>query len=308
MNRVLVIGATGLVGSRFVELAKNKQSLASQGPGRLDIIAVDENTLDITDKSSVEKYFNKNPFDSVVNFAAIANVDGAEKERNNKEGIVWKLNVEALKNLIEICNKTDRFLVQISTDFVFEGTTENSGPYDEYSLLPKSLSPNLSWYGWSKNRAEYIVQSTKCRSAIVRIAYPFYASKYELKLDFAKNYLKLYDDGKLFPLFTDQTLNVLNVDDLIDPLVKILVEEIQGTFHIVSNDTTTPFNFVEYLLKKVRNVENVLEKGSMAEFLKIKDRTPRPRLGGLKTEITEKKLGIKFKNWQEMVDDFVLNI
>ena len=116
MNRVLVIGATGLVGSRFVELAKKD---------RLDIIAVDENTLDITDKSSVEKYFNKNQFDSVVNFAAIANVDGAEKERNNKEGIVWKLNVEALKNLIEICSNTDSFLVQISTDFVFDGTTEN---------------------------------------------------------------------------------------------------------------------------------------------------------------------------------------
>ena len=58
MKRVLVIGATGLVGSRFVELAKD----------RLDIIAVDENTLDITDKSSVETYFNKNQFDSVVNF------------------------------------------------------------------------------------------------------------------------------------------------------------------------------------------------------------------------------------------------
>lgn len=298
MKSVLVIGATGLVGSRFVELAKNK----------LDIIAVDENTLDITDKSSVEKYFNKNQFDSVVNFAAIANVDGAEKERNNKEGIVWKLNVEALKNLIEICSKTDRFLVQISTDFVFEGTTENAGPYSENTSIPNELNSNIDWYGWTKNRAEYEVQSSQCRNAIVRIAYPFYASKYELKLDFVKSYLKLYDDGKLFPLFTDQTLSVLNVDDLIDPLAKILTEEIQGTFHIVSSDTTTPFNFVEYLLKNLRNVENVLEKGSMTEFLSDKNRTPRPRLGGLKTEITEKKLGMKFKNWQEMIDAFVLNI
>ena len=139
-----------------------------------------------------------------------------------------KLNVEALKNLIEICSNTDSFLVQISTDFVFDGTTENAGPYTEDTSIPNELNSNIGWYGWTKNRAEHEVQSSHCRNAIVRIAYPFYASKYKLKLDFAKNYLKLYDDGKLFPLFTDQTISVLNVDDLIDPLIKILIEEIQG--------------------------------------------------------------------------------
>jgi len=43
----------------------------------------------------------------------------------------------------------------------------------------------------------------------------------------------------------------------------------------------------------------------MSEFLKVAGRTPRPRLGGLKTGITEEKLGMKFKTWREMVDGFV---
>ncbi len=43
----------------------------------------------------------------------------------------------------------------------------------------------------------------------------------------------------------------------------------------------------------------------MVEFLKAPGRTPRPRLGGLKVEKTESKLGMKFKNWREMVDEFI---
>ncbi|MDP2692969.1 MAG: sugar nucleotide-binding protein [bacterium] len=298
MKKVLVIGASGLVGSRFMELASKD----------LDLIPVDEKTLDITDKEEIDKYFLVNKFDSVLNFAAITNVDGAEKEKGDETGLAWKLNVVGPLNLAEECKKTNRFLVQISTDFVFPGTTDNAGPYSEDALVPSDLVSSMGWYGWTKNRAEVELEKSGARYSITRIAYPFYSEKYDLKLDFAKNYLKLYDEGKLFPIFTDQILSVINVDDLVDPLVKILSEEIEGTFHLVSKDITTPFDFVEYLLLKARNVNGVVQKGSMVEFLTVEGRTPRPRLGGLKTEITQDKLGMKFKTWREMVDDFVASL
>jgi dTDP-4-dehydrorhamnose reductase len=293
MKKVLIIGATGLIGSRFTELAKDK----------IDITPVDEKVLDITDTASVKKYFELNSFDSVLNFAAVTNVDGAEKERGDEAGITWRLNVLGPKNLAEICKEKDMFLVQTSTDFVFKGTDKEPGPYSEDAPLPQSPEA-LGWYGWSKNRAEEAVKNSGARSAIIRVAYPFYASNFEGKLDFAKNYLKLYDEGKLFPIFTDQTLSVLNVDDLAEPLVKILEGELTGVFHLVSSDTLTPYEFVEFLLKKTRNAEGVVQKGLMSEFLKAPGRTPRPRLGGLKTHFTEEKLGMKFKTWKEMVLEF----
>jgi dTDP-4-dehydrorhamnose reductase len=294
MKECLVIGASGLIGSRFVELAKNN----------LDIIPVDEKTLDITDKDAVRVFFKENKFNSVLNFAAITNVDGAEKENGDQTGLTWKLNVVGPLNLARASKENNKFLVQISTDFIFKGLEEDAGPYGEDHPIPQD-SNGIGWYGWTKNRAESELKKIDCRYAVVRIAYPFYSERYEQKLDFAKNYLKLYDEEKLFPIFTDQTLSVINVNDLIEPLIKILSEEIEGTFHLVSKDTTTPFDFVEYLLKKTRNVEGVVQKGSMKEFLKVEGRTRRPRLGGLKTEITEDKLGMKFKSWREMVDDFV---
>ena len=65
---------------------------------------------------------------------------------------------------------------------------------------------------------------------------------------------------------------------------------------------------MEYLLRKARNVEGVVQKGLMEEFLKAEGRTPRPRLGGFKTKFTEKNLNMKFKTWQEMVDEFVIRL
>ncbi len=293
MKKVLVIGATGLVGSRFTELAKNK----------IDIIPVDEKVLDITDKDAVDKYFKENQFDSVLNLAAVTNVDGCEKERGDENSFTWKLNVVGPKNLAEACLRCNNFMVQISTDFIFRGTKDEPGPYSEDAEIPEDNN-GIGWYGWTKNRAEKAIQNSGVRNSIVRIAYPFYSTKFDLKLDFAKNYLKLFDDGKLFPIFKDQTITPIYVDDLVEPLVKILDDEIEGTFHLVSRDVTTPFDFVEYLLKKNRNVEGVVKEGSMSEFLKAKGRTPRPRLGGLKTKITQQKLGMKFKTWREMIDEF----
>ncbi|KKP39502.1 hypothetical protein A2130_02455 [Candidatus Woesebacteria bacterium GWC2_33_12] len=294
MKRVLVIGATGLIGSRFVELAKNI----------FEIIPVDEKVLDITNQQAVEEYFSTTQLDAVVNFAAFTNVDAAEKERNDTKGLCYKLNVTGVENLAYASKKYNKFLVQISTDFVFSGTTDNPGPYDELSPVPYELLPSMGWYGWTKKEAEVKIENARAKSAIVRIVYPFSFGKYDLKLDYAKNFLKLYDDGKLFPIFTDQTITLLYIEDLINPLSKILEEELQGIFHIVSSDIATPFDFVEYLLSKARNVEGVVKKGSMEEFLKTPGRTPRPRLGGLKTEITQQKLEMKFRTWREMVDEF----
>ena len=76
----------------------------------------------------------------------------------------------------------------------------------------------------------------------------------------------------------------------------------------MSVDTTTPFEFVSYLLEKARGVTDVTQKELMEEFLKVEGRTPRPRLGGLKIQVTERELEMKFKTWKEMVNLFVERI
>lgn len=292
-----------MVASRFIELCSSNINLSTKN---FEITSLDEKTLDITDKNLVRNYFSQNKFDSIVNFAAFTNVDGAEAQKDDKNGLVWKLNVEGPQNLAEVCKEKNIFLIHISTDFIFQGNEANPGPYNEEAELP-SHSDGIGWYGWTKNRAEFALSATP-RVAIIRYGYPFRAEKYESKLDWARNLLKLYNEQKLYPLFDDQVFSILFVDDLIDPLSKIINMELSGIFHIASSDTTTAYEAGYYLLEKYSGKSIQIEKGSMVEFLKTPGRTPRPRLGGLKVEGTEEKLGIKFKTWRQMVDEFVEQI
>lgn len=269
-------------------------------------IGIDEKTLDITKKQDVEKYFeeNRDKFDTVVNFAAYTNVDGAQKETWDKNGLVWLLNVLGPQNLAESCKKYDKFLIHISTDFVFKGTEDYPGPYKEDAKLPTDME-GMGWYGFTKLEGEKKVRETNPNAAIVRTAYPFRKKPYELKKDYAHGILDLFDNGKLFPLFDDQILTPILLEDLVEALKKISQIKKEGIYHVVSSNTTSPFEFGSYLIKKARGKENVIEKGSMKEFLMGEGRTPRPRLGGLDTRKTQKILGMTFKTWQEMVDEFV---
>lgn len=294
MKKVLVIGGSGMVASRVIDLWKDK----------FEAVPADEKTLDITSREAVKNYFESNFYDVVINFAAFTNVDGAEAQKGDEGGLVWKLNVLGPRYLAEACKNKNIFLIHISTDFVFPGNEINPGPYSEDAKIP-GTPEGIGWYGWSKNRAEEEVSFSGCKNAIIRYGYPFRADKFDLKLDWARNLLKLYDEQKLYPLFTDQVQSVVFIDDLAFPLAKIIEDEIEGVFHIASKDTTSPYEIGAYLLEKYAGKTVEIQKGSMAEFLAVPGRTPRPRLGGLSVEKTEKQLGMDFKTWKEMVDGFI---
>lgn len=296
MKKVLAIGHTGLVGSRFVELAKDN----------LDIIGIDEKTLDITNKEAIEKYFAENKFDVVVNFSAFTDVAEGESQWNDENGLCYRLNVLAPRYLSDELKKTNTFLVHFSTDFVFEGLESSRGPFDEDSQIP-TVPDNLCWYGWTKNRGEVEVEKTGVRNAIVRIANPF-RSNFPAKLDFARKLIDLYDKNSLFPLFTDQIITPIFIDELTKPLVKIITNEMEGKFHLVSSDSGTYFEIGKYILEKARNAGDKVQESSLIEFMKVPGRNKRPIWGGLSTSKTQEKLGMKFKSWKEMVDEFISSL
>jgi dTDP-4-dehydrorhamnose reductase len=295
MKHFLVFGTPGLVGSRFVDLIASERQP----------ITPESHEVDITDKIALINFFEKekNDFDVVINFAAITNVDEAEKERGNEKGLAWQVNAEGARNVAEAAKKFDKFLIHISTDFVFPGTEDNPGPYPEDAKLEEKPD-KLSWYGWTKLMGEKKVGEVGGRHAIVRICYPF-RSHYPQKTDFARNILQLFDEGKLYPMFTDQVMTLTFIDEAASVLEEICELEKPGTFHLASSNTTTPYEFANYLIEKARGKKNVVEKGSLKEFLKAPGRTPRPILGGLDTKKTQKTLGMKFKTWQQAVDEFV---
>lgn len=284
MNHIAVIGASSMVGSRFCELIKNP------------LIKTDlkgEIQLDITSKDSVSHFFKNHQFEWAILFSAFTNVDEAEKQRGDKNSSCWQTNVEGTKNIAANCKKYGRHLIFISTDFVFDGSR---GPYDEEDPSGPDFS-KVSWYGITKAEAERVVKDYMDDFLIIRIAYP-YRGPYRAKDDFAKNILRLHKKNRLHPMFTDQITTPTFVDDTAKAVETLIGKGEKGIFHLASPTASTPYDFAKNLLTVFNKNIGKLKRGSILEFLRKENSTPRPVKGGLKVDKI-KRIGLNPTDWRQ---------
>lgn len=295
---ILVTGSTGLVGSRFVEVTERKNFLHL--PKEVE--------LDITNEAEIKAVMESYNFSAVINFAAYTDVDAADKQRGNKEDEAWLVNVEGVRNLAEAVKpyKERIHFIQISTDMVFSGSKEDPGPYLENHPPEEDLS-KLTWYGYTKAEAERVLKNVLGESAtILRINYPVRAN-FKDKPDYLRKHLKLFDEGKLYPLFTDQQISISFIDEVCRLIDKIIIENKRGNFHVSTPDTTRPYELIGYMLEKVRGEKGVVEETTLTEFMKEND-VPSyryPAFGGLSPDLTEKRLKIRFSSWRQVVDKLI---
>lgn len=284
MSPLAIIGSNSMVGSRFCEMAEEE----------LELIKTDLNgsiPLDITDKKNVDDFFQTQNFEYAILFSAFTDVDAAEVQRDDKNGSCWHINVDGAENVAEAASKSRKKLITISTDFVFDGT---AGPYSEEKPTGQERN-KVSWYGLTKIESEKKVKNVQ-GSIIIRISYP-YRANFSLKEDFARGILRKSEAGELHPMFNDQKITPTFTDDIF-PAIKLLIEKKQsGIFHVASPQITTPYEFaIEVIKASGKDTQNIKE-GSLEEFLKRENSTPRPLNGGM---IVEKitKLGFCPTNYK----------
>lgn len=283
---IAVIGAGSMVGSRFCDLTRSELKLIEA-----DING--QNPIDITSETSVEDFFANHKFDSVILFSAYTDVEGAEAQRNDKNGICWKINVDGVENIVNACQKYGRKLFFISTDFVFDG---KNGPYNEENPTGKNPK-DISWYGITKIEAEKFIQRNLTDAVIIRISYPF-RGRFEGKDDILKRILKMAKVNKLYPMFADQKITPTFIDDLPGAFKTIIKKERNGIFHVSSPKITTQYELTKKTLS-VFGFNNVkVEKGSLVDFLKSGGKTPRPINGGFNVAKIS-KLGFTPTSWDE---------
>lgn len=293
--KIYVTGSRGMVGSRFLDLLPKEHT----------VLAPEVDRLDITDKGSVDSFFEKEKPDAVVHFAAYTNVGEGENQRDDKNGDAWKINVDGSKNLAEASKKIGAHLIHISTDYVFSGMADDPGPYSE-DHIPEADSKRLTWYGFTKAEAEREVANILGKDfSLVRLIYPVRA-KFDAKPDYLRKPLSLYDQGKLYPMFKDQQVSITFIDEACEAIIKIIENKHYGIFHASTSDVATPFDLISYLIEKARGVKDAVKPSSIDEFLKTVDSPVRyPKFGGLKVGETEKALEMKFSTWKEVVDKLI---
>ena len=258
-------------------------------PKNWNLITPEYQELDIAQKENLDIYFADQKLDAIINFAAVTDVDGAEREREDENGACWRVNVEGAVNLANLAKEKQALMVQISTDFVFDGT---SGPYLEASK-PQSSQDLLCWYGWTKSVTEKKLSEIGGDLAIVRIAFP------TGNFTNPKDYLNKLKGGveKGYGMFTDQQITPTYILDLAKALVVIVEKKKLGVYHVTTHPVTTPFEIATAL-----GVGEVKE-GLLAEFLKKEGIAKRPIRGGLLCDQTQRELGLVFKSLEEVVSE-----
>lgn len=230
MKKVVVFGGAGLVGSRFVSL--NKDSFEIIAPSALQV--------DILSKDSLITLAEKENPDYLINFAAYTNVEEAEKDKGNKEGLCFQVNVTGAKNVADVCKQFNKRLIHISTEYVFDGTKEDS-PYTEEDK-PKPIN----WYGQTKLMGEEMVLASEALAIVMRISMPF-AAHFELKKDVARFFLEQLKQRKPVKAIADQRITPTLVDDIANALKVLMENQVFGIYHVASRDSVTPLEFAKTL-------------------------------------------------------------
>ena len=274
--KVIVVGANGQLGSCVIKELK-KRNIDSIS---IDVIGDVDYSLDVTNYNSSFDLIEKLKPDAIINCAAWTNVDAAEDE-NNKDK-VYALNVTIPKNLSLISKKLNCKLMQISTDYVFDGTGNIPWKPDNNNYNP------ISYYGQTKLLAELEVAKIE-KYFIVRISWLFGGP-----ISFINTMIKI---GKVYPevkVVNDQIGTPTYSYDLARLLVDMIQTEKYGYYHATNeggyiswydfckeiykqvhySTIVTPVSTKEYGLSKAkRPLNSRLDKSKLQEngFIALPD-------------------------------------
>lgn len=273
---VLVTGCNGQLGNEFRKVALYEDDI--------NWIFTDVDSLNICNENEIINFFKNNNIDICINCAAYTAVDKAEDEEDSARLI----NATAVKYLANICQSNNTLLIHISTDYVFDGTSERA--YKENDIV----SPN-SVYGKTKAEGEQYIINSGCQYIIVRTSWLY--SSYGN--NFVKTMLRLGTERDFVNVVDDQNGNPTWAYDLACAIMLLIrranLKNIKEIFNY-SNEGVIPWNnFAEaifYIGGKNCEVRPISTKeyGSKAN---------RPAFSALdKTKIKE-YTGIRIPFWRD---------
>ena len=280
--RIAVIGKSG-------QLAQSLQYVTAERSSGLIFIGKSE--IDIADKVSIGIHLGKIQPGVLINCAAYTAVDNAEDDPEGAE----LLNITAVENLVEVCAELNIFLIHISTDYVFDGTSNR--PY-----LESAITNPQSVYGKTKLQGEQVLLNSRLKGVVIRTSW--------LYSPFGKNFYRTIRQK----ILEQAPLNVVNDQigvptsalDLARVIIKIAERHQEIThpelFHVSNFGPATWYEFA-IAIRDYLNSTSSINPVSSEYFV---SKATRPTYSVLSTKKVERKFGIQLRYWEEALEEVTL--
>ena len=277
---ILITGCNGQLG--------NEMQLLEPGYPEHRFFNTDVKDLDITDQAAIERFVEENSIDGIVNCAAYTGVDKAETDRK----LCTALNAEAPAYLAIAIEKRGGWLIQISTDYVFNGT--NHTPYTENDTpCPDSV------YGSTKLAGELAVSKLCQKTMIIRTAW-LYSS---FGNNFVKTMIRLGHDKPQLGVIFDQIGTPTYAKDLAKAIFAAISQGVKpGVYHFSDEGVCSWYDFTK-AIHRIAGINTCCVKPlHTAEYPTA---AKRPAYSVLdKTKIKD-TFGIEIPYWEDSLEECI---
>jgi len=292
LNRLLIIGSTGLVGSKVAYLAQKHGFEAYNTHNARTSPLPNSVQLNITNRNETLSLVKRVHPEAIVNTAALHNVDYCESHHEE----ATKVNVEGVRNLADAARETGSRLIHLSTDYVFDG---NSGHYSEID------TPHpLHFYAETKLEAEKIASELPsyavARPSVIygwnsleATGVPSSSGKTINFAMFAIDKLKRKETVKAV---RDQYGSPTFADNLAEALLRLARYPGNGVFHTAGKSCMSRYEFAIKLADIFGYPTRLVEPVYTSDFKQL---AQRPKNSCLRVEKAERDLNIRFLTAEE---------
>ena len=280
---ILVLGGTGQLGQCLQKVA-SEQNLTS-------ITFADEVVGNILDMRVLEDLFVQKKPHYVINCAAYTAVDKAEDEVD----LARKINRDGAENIANLCLKFDATMLQVSTDFIFEGNIP--------SLLTETdPTVPISVYGLTKLEGEKAVEAVLEKYYIVRTAWLYS----EFAGNFMKTMLRLGTERDSLGIIADQIGSPTYGVDLAGALLDIIASDKKayGIYHYSNEGAISWYDFAQAIFE-LGNVDVIVNPLKSSEY---PTKAARPAFSVMDKTKIKTTFGIKVPYWRDSLKIALSNL
>ena len=278
--KILVLGSKGQLG----QCLKDQLAITDH-----DVVYTSRGQIDIADFEATKNKILEIAPDVVVNATAFTAVDKAEEEYQAAD----RINHLAVANMSNICNQLDCWLIHVSTDYVFDGSSEV--PYKEDNTTnPQGV------YGDSKLKGEMAIEGSGCKYLIIRTAWVYS----EYGNNFLKTMLRLGADRDELSIVGDQIGCPTYAQDIAKSIVSILsCLDLQGSssgiYHYCGDEPCSWYDFARAIFSEAE-IHGVKSPSNIKSITTVEYPTPaiRPAYSVLDCTKIENVFGVTPSNWR----------